>query len=177
MAEADAPSPPIAVGRVRKPHGLKGDLSVFPLTDDPDGVFTRGKVLQLVNLEGAVVGSVTVERARTYHRECLMHLVDHTSRESVDGYRGLFLAVPREEMEPLAEGEVYLRDLIGYAVRSETDEALGLVSDIFELPQGPAIEVQGPKREFLVPMEAGWLKLIDREGKRLVVAVPEGLLD
>ena len=173
----DAAAPPIVVGRVRKPHGLKGELSVFPLTDDPDGVFTRGRVLKLVDLEGTVIGSVTVEQARTYHRECLMRLVDHGKREAVDGYRGLFLAVPREEMAPLAEGEVYLRDLIGWAVRNEADEPLGLVSDVYELPQGPVIEIQGPKREFLLPLGPEYVKQMDRETKRVIVSVPEGLLE
>jgi 16S rRNA processing protein RimM len=177
MPEAAVPSPPIVVGRVRKPHGLKGDLSVFPLTDDPDGVFTRGRELQLVDLEGKVIGAVTVAHARTYHRECLMHLVDHEKREAVEGYRGLFLAVPRGEMEPLAEGEVYLRDLIGWAVRSEADEPLGLVSDVYELPQGPVIEIQGPKREFLLPLRPEYVKQMDRDAKRVIVSVPEGLLE
>ena len=177
MADAVAPSPPIVVGRVRKPHGLKGELSVFPLTDDPDGVFTRGKVLLLVDLGGAVIGQVTVETARTYHRECLMRLVDHTKREAVDGYRGLFLAVPRDEMAPLEEGEVYIRDLIGWAVRNEADEPLGLVSDVYELPQGAVIEIQGPKREFMLPLRPEYVKQMDRETKRVIVVVPEGLLD
>ena len=173
----EAAAPPIVVGRVRKPHGLKGELSVFPLTGDPDGVFTRGRVLQLVDLEGTVVGSVTVEQARTYHRECLMRLVDHTRREAVDGYRGLFLAVPRDEMEPLAEGEVYLRELIGWAVRNEADEPLGLVSDVYELPQGAVIEIQGPKREFMLPLRPEYVKRMDRDARRVIVSVPEGLLE
>jgi 16S rRNA processing protein RimM len=170
-------APPIVIGRVRKPHGLKGEVAVFPLTDDPEAMFATGRVVQLVDLRGESVTAVTIAAARIYHRECLLRFEGHDRREAVDGYRGLFLAVPRDEVAPLEEGEVYLRELIGFAVRDEQDHALGLVSEVYELPQGPTIEVQGPKREFLLPLIGEYVKTIDRAGRRLVVAVPDGLLE
>lgn len=170
-------APPIVIGRVRKPHGLKGDLAIFPLTDDPEGMFVAGRTVQLVDLRGDPVTSVTIVAARIYHRECLLRFEGHDRREAVEGYRGLFLAVARDTVPPLEEGEVYLRELVGFAVRDERDEPLGLVSEVYELPQGPTIEVQGPKREFLLPMIGAYVKQVDRAGRRLVVSVPEGLLD
>lgn len=177
MADAAAPAPPIVVGRVRKPHGLKGELAIFPLTDDPEAVFRSGRRVQLIDLGGTGQGELVITQARIYHRECLLRFEGHESRNAVEQYRGLFLAVPREELAPLAEGEVYVRDLIGWAVRNEADEPLGLVTEVFELPQGPAVEVQGPKREFLVPMQGGWVQVIDRDTRRLVVRLPDGLLE
>lgn len=173
----DAAAPPIVVGRVRKPHGLKGEIAVFPLTDDAEGVFTVGRSLFLLDLRGTVVGEVAIDQARVYHRECLIRFAGHTTREAVDDYRGRFLAARREELAPLEEGEVYMQDLVGYAVRDEADEALGLVSAVYDLPQGPTIEVQGPKREFLLPFRGEYVKVTDRDGRRLVVTIPPGLLD
>ncbi len=174
---ADAAAPPIVVGRVRKPHGLKGELAVFPLTDAPEAVYVPGRELSLLDLGGKVLGTITLEAARIYHRECLLRLVDHTSREAVDAYRGLFLAVPREVMPPLADDEIYQQDLVGFAVRDEADEPLGIVSAVYDLPAGATIEVQGPKREFLLPYRAEYVKTMDRAGRRLVVVIPDGLLD
>ena len=165
---------PIVVGRVRKPHGLKGELAIFPITDDPAAVFVVGRAIQLRDLAGDLVGEVVIEQVRLYHRECLLKFKDHDRREAVDGYRQLFLAVPRSALAPLEDGEVYQQELVGWTVRDESDEPLGIVSEVYDLPQGPTIEVQGPKREFLLPFRAEYVKHVDRTARRLVVSVPEG---
>jgi len=51
------------------------------------------------------------------------------------------------------------------------------VSDIYELPAGLTLEVQGPRREFLLPFRREFVREVDRAGRRLVVALPEGLLE
>jgi 16S rRNA processing protein RimM len=174
---ADAAAPPIIVGRVRKPHGLKGELAIFPLTDDPAAVFVVGRAIQLRDLGGDLVGEVVIEQARIYHRECLLKFKGHDRREAVDDYRQLFLAVARDVLAPLEEGEVYQQELVGWAVRDEADEPLGIVSEVYDLPQGPTIEVQGPTREFMLPFRAEYVKQVDRAARRLVVTVPRGLLE
>jgi 16S rRNA processing protein RimM len=168
---------PIVVARVRKPHGLKGELAIYPLTDDPVAVFTAGRTLHVVTLAGEVVGAVRVEAARGYHREWLLRLHDHATREAVEGYREHFLAVDRSVLPPLEDGEVYQQELVGYAVRDEAGEALGLVTAVYELPAGVTIEVQGAKREFLLPFRGEYVLETDTAGRRLVVRVPDGLLD
>jgi 16S rRNA processing protein RimM len=170
----DAAAPPIVVGRVRKPHGLKGELAVFPLTDDPAAVFVVGRAIQLRDLAGELVGEVVIDQARIYHRECLIKFKGHDRREAVDDYRQLFLAVARDALPPLKDGEVYQQELLGWSVRDESDEPLGIVSEVYDLPQGTTIEVQGPKREFMLPFRAEYVKVVDREARRLVVSVPEG---
>ena len=172
----DTAAPPIVVGRVRKPHGLKGELAIFPLTDDPEGVFVVGRVMTLLDLRGDPVGEIAIEQARVYHREVLMRIHGHADRNAVDGYRGLFLAVPRDVLTPLAEGEVYQQELVGWAVRNVADEPLGIVSAVYDMPQGLLIEVQGPKREFLLPFRSETVKVTDRANRRLVVEVPPELM-
>jgi len=173
----ESTAPPIVVGRVRKPHGLKGELAIFPLTDDPEAVFTGGRVLRLLNLGGDQVGSVTIAAGRGYHRELLLKLRDHGSRESVEGYRQLFVAVGRDELPPLEDGQVYIQELAGFAVVDEAGTPLGIVSDVYDLPAGPVIEVQGEKREFLLPFRGEYIRETDRDGRRLTVTIPDGLLD
>lgn len=168
---------PIVVGRVRKPHGLKGELSIFPLTDTPDEVYVPGRVLQVLNLGGDVVGEVTVETARGYHREWLIRFTDHANREAVESYRQHFLAVDRAVLPPLDDGEIYQQELVGFAVRDEAGTPLGIVSSVYELPAGVTIEVQGPKREFMLPFRAEYVVESDIAGRRLVVRIPDGLLD
>lgn len=170
--------PHVVVGRLRKPHGLKGDCTLFPLTDDPATIFAPGREVWLVNLEGeTVAGPLTVERSRSYHREWLVKFAGVESREALEPFRASFLGVPPDRLAPLAEDEVYLHELDGFSVRLADDTPLGLVSAVYELPAGLMIEVQGPKREFLLPYKKEFVKQVDRAGRRLVVAPPEGLLD
>jgi 16S rRNA processing protein RimM len=168
----------VVVGRLRKPHGLKGDCTLFPLTDDPETIFAPGREVWLVDLAGdTVAGPLTVERSRSYHREWLVKFAGVENRESLDPFRGRFLGVPPNALGPLAEDEVYLHELDGFSVRLADDTPLGLVSAVYEFPAGIMIEVQGPKREFLLPYKKEFVQEVDRVGRRLVVNPPEGLVD
>jgi len=168
----------LAVARLRRPHGLKGEVTIFPLTDDPEAVFAPERALWVLDLEGQVVGGpLVIERSRAYHREWLVKFQGVESRDALEPWRGRFLGLPAEELAPPAEGEVYLHELEGFAVRLEDGTAVGLVSGVYELPGGVMLEVQGPRREFLLPFKREFVRDVDRAGRRLTVAPPAGLID
>jgi 16S rRNA processing protein RimM len=168
----------VVVGRLRKPHGLKGECTLFPLTDDPETIFAPGRELSVVNLAGeTVAGPLTIEQSRSYHREWLVKFAGVDSRDALEPFRAHFLGVPAEALGPLAEDEVYLHELDGFSVRLADETPLGLVSAVYELPAGIMIEVQGPKREFLLPYKKEFVQQVDRAGRRLVVTPPKGLLE
>jgi 16S rRNA processing protein RimM len=168
----------LVVGRLRKPHGLKGDSTLFPLTDDPGSALAPGRSVWLVGLDGEVVaGPLTIERSREYHREWLVKFAGADGREALEPWRGLFLAVPAAELAPPQEGEVYVGELAGFSVRLPDGTPLGLVSAVYELPAGLTLEVQGPKREFLLPYKKEFVQRVEREARRLIVTPPEGLID
>jgi 16S rRNA processing protein RimM len=168
----------VVVGRLRKPHGLKGECTLFPLTDDPETIFAPGRELSVVNLAGeTVAGPLTIEQSRSYHREWLVKFAGVDSRDALEPFRAHFLGVPADALGPLAEDEVYLHELDGFSVRLADETPLGLVSAVYELPAGIMIEVQGPKREFLLPYKKEFVQQVDRAGRRLVVTPPEGLLE
>lgn len=168
----------LVVGRLRKPHGLKGDCTLFPLTGEPHTVFAPGRAVWLVGLDGKVLaGPITIERSREYHREWLIKFAGADGRDALDPWRGAFLAVPEAELKPPEGDEVYLHELAGFSVRQQDGTPLGLVSAVYELPAGLMIEVQGPKREFLLPYKKEFVREVDRAERRLVVAPPEGLVE
>lgn len=166
----------LVVGRLRKPHGLKGECAVFPLTDDPAAVFAVGRLVWVVDLEGEpVVGPLTIARLRPHHREWLLTFEGWNERSAVEVLGQTFLAMPAEQLTAPEGDEVYLDELVGFAVRSVEGEPLGLVTRYYELPGGLTIEVQGPKREFMLPYRKEMVREVDRAGRRLVVDLPEGL--
>jgi 16S rRNA processing protein RimM len=173
-----APDRHLVVGRFRKPHGLKGEVTVFPLTDSPEQVFVAGRSLWVVGLDNEVVGGpLELERCRDYHREWLVKFVGIDSREGLEPWRGTFLAVPESVLPPPADGEVYLHELEGFAVLRPDGTPLGIVTGFYELPGGLTLEVQGPKREFLLPFRKEFVVDTDRAARRLVVEPPEGLVE
>jgi 16S rRNA processing protein RimM len=168
----------VVVGRLRKPHGLKGDCNLFPLTDDPATIFAPGSEIWVVDLGGeTVAGPLTVERSREYHREWLVKFAGVESRDALEPFRAHFLGVPADRLTPLGEDEVYLHELDGFSVRLPDNTPLGLVSAVYELPAGLMIEVQGPRREFLLPYKKEFVQQVDRAGRKLVVTPPEGLIE
>jgi 16S rRNA processing protein RimM len=168
----------VVVGRLRKPHGLKGDCNLFPLTDDPAGIFAPGNEIWVVDLAGEIVaGPLTVERSREYHREWLVKFVWVESRDALEPFRAHFLGVPADRLSPLNADEVYLHELDGFSVRLPDETPMGLVSAVYELPSGLMIEVQGPKREFLLPYKKEFVQQVDRANRRLTVVPPEGLIE
>ena len=127
----------LVVGRLRKPHGLKGDLTLYPITDDPAAVFAPGRSVWLAGVDGErVAGPLTIERSRSYHREWLVKFVGAERREDIDPWRGLFLTAPADELAPPKDDEVYLHELDGFAVRLPDETPLGLVSGVYEPPSG-----------------------------------------
>ena len=165
----------LVVGRLRKPHGLKGDCAVFPLTDDPTTVFAPGRSVWVMSVQREMLGGpLVVERSRPYHREWLVAFRGYDSRTAVDGWVDTLLAAPETELRPPAPGEVYVHELEGFRVEQPDRASLGVVSGVYDLPGGLTLEVQGPGRQFFVPFRKEFVREVDREGRRLVVELPEG---
>jgi 16S rRNA processing protein RimM len=167
----------LVVGRLRKPHGLKGEFTVFPLTSTPEAVFAPGSTLTRVDLGGEPLGELVIESGRPYHREWLVKFRGIADRPTLEALRGAFLSVEADRLAAPEADEVYLHELEGFSVRDEAGAPLGLVTGLYEVASGLMIEVQGPKREFLLPYKKEFVVGVVREERRLVVRVPNGLLD
>ncbi len=168
----------LAVGLLKKPHGVKGDVLVYPLTDAPELVFTAGRVLALLDREGQLVGSAVVVRARAYHRAWLVHFEGVEDREALEALRERYLGIAVGEARPLGEGEFYLHELIGLAVELLDKTPVGLVRDVYEAPQGYLLGVRAEGgKEHLVPFNPGIVRRVDRAERRVVITPPDGLLE
>ena len=168
----------VVVGRLRKPHGLKGDCTLFPLTDSPESMFSPGHEIWLLDLEGrTVAGPLTVERSRSYHREWLVKFAGVDSRDALEPYRGLLLGVPQEALDPLAEDEVYLHDLIGMAVVSTAGEQIGAVTTFYELPHGIMLDVKTMRESVIIPYRPEMVVKTDIQARTIVIDDTLGFLD
>ena len=168
----------LVVGLLKKPHGVKGDALIFPVTDEPEAVFAVGRRLVVLDRDGRATGrEMVVERSRPYHRAWLLHFEGIEAREGLAELRERHLAIPAEEARPLEEGEFYLHELVGLTVATAGGAAVGIVDDVIEAPQGWLLDVAGGERRHLIPFTRAVVDRVDRAEKLVVISPPEGLLE
>lgn len=169
------------VGRVRKAHGIRGELLVEPITDSPDTVFVSGRRL----FAGTSAGDPSpdgqelhITAVRQHMDSVRLTLAEVPDRTAAELWRGRFLLAPASELPPPADDEVYLHDLIGMQVMHEDGRALGAVADTYDLPQGLMLDIRpvngGPT--YFIPWRPDVLVNVDEAARRITVNPPEGLL-
>jgi 16S rRNA processing protein RimM len=169
------------VGRVRKAHGIRGELLVEPITDAPDAVFVSGRRL----FAGTATGDPSpdgqelhITAVRQHMDSVRLTLEEVPDRSAAELWRGRFLLAPQDELPPPADDEVYLHDLIGMRVVHVDGRALGDVADTYDLPQGLMLDVRpvngGPT--YFIPWQEEFLVDVDEAMRIITVNPPEGLL-
>jgi len=171
----------IIVGRVRKSHGVRGDLVVESITDDPDQVFAAGRKL----VAGTVTGDpskdrreLTIASAQPFKGGFIVHFDEIADRTIADTWRDRYLLLPASELEPLGEDEVYVHDLLGMRVELVSGETVGTVEELYELPQGLTLDVRRDNSPgtVLVPYDR-IVTSVDRDARVIRIDPPTGLLD
>jgi 16S rRNA processing protein RimM len=170
------------VGRVRRAHGIRGELVIEPLTDAPDAVFAPGRRVfaGTVNGDPAPDGrELVVEESRPFKGGgWIVAFLGLDDRNEAELWRQRYVLAPPEELEPAGDGEVYVHDLLGMTVVHATSlEHIGEVTDVYEVPQGLMLDVRRTNDTVLVPFRAEVITHIDHDGRRLLIDPPEGLFD
>jgi 16S rRNA processing protein RimM len=161
----------LLVGRVGRPHGIRGELTVQVRTDDPDLRFAPGSVLAT---EPASRGPLTVRSSRWHSGRLLIAFDGCADRSSAEDLRGTLLVMDSEEAGPAGPEEFRDYQLIGLDVVTVAGEPVGTVTDV--LHHGQDLLVVGP-RQILVPFVAAIVPEVDVNAGRLVIDPPPGLLD
>lgn len=169
------------VGHVTKPHGTKGEVYVRSLTDHPELAFAPGVVLHPAEADGGTpdpdLPRLTVAGVRPFRTGFLVRFGGVEDRSTAELLRNRRLLRPVEEVEPAAEDELFHHELLGMTVETVEGELLGEVVEIYEIRPADLLELRGPRGPVLIPFTRQILVSVDREGRRLVVDPPEGLLD
>lgn len=161
--------PRVVIGKAGAPHGLFGEVRVFPLTDFPERF--RG-------MEQVYVGEecLTISGVRYQNEKILLHFAGYDSREMASTLTGRFLTVDRAEAVPLREGEYYTFDIIGLRVENEEGHFLGEVTDVLQTGSNDVYVVEVPEqgKPLLIPaLKSVVLKIALEEGKMVVRLMEE----
>ena len=161
------------VGIITGTHGLKGEVKVFPTTDD----MYRYDDLHHVELEfrGRRI-PLDIEKVRYFKQSVIVKFKGIDDINDVERYRKCPLFVAREDAVPLEEGENYIADLLGLPVVTDTGETLGPLKDILQTGANDVYVVDYEGRELLIPSIKECILNVDLEKGEILVHLLEGLL-
>jgi len=160
----------LAIGRVLRPHGVRGELLLEALTESPgplNGVDTvyLGDAAEPHPLAGA----------RMHRGRLLIQLEDCVDREAAEAFRGQLVQIWFGDAAPPPPGSYYYHQIVGLAVVTEEGETLGEVTEILETGSNDVYVVNGPSGEILLPALKSVILKVDLEAKRMTVHLIEGL--
>lgn len=166
----------LAVGRIIRPHGVRGEVAVDVRTDDPGERFAPGRVLAT---DPAEIGPLTVESARWHTGRLLVAFAGISGRDQAEALRGAWLTIDSASLPaPADPDEFHDSDLIGLHVLTTAGEAVGTVTDVQHPGQDLlVIEPVAGDGDLLVPFVAAIAVEVDVRAGRLVIDPPPGLLD
>jgi 16S rRNA processing protein RimM len=165
----------VLVGRIARPHGIRGQVVVTPETDFVEERFREGAMMWCRTARGdeqLTIASMRVQKGRP-----IVGFDGFESIDDVERLTGAELRIPEAALRPLGDGAYYHHQLVGCAVDTVNGERVGQVVRVEGGSSGSLLEIEGPRGRVLVPLAAEICVEIDVRGKRIRIDPPEGLLD
>ena len=170
----------VVVGRIGKPHGIRGEVTLDLRTDEPERRFAAGATLALQKPAGSAFahGSLTVTRTRWHQTRLLATFEELTSRNDAEAARGVMLVASVDPDEtPDDPDEYYDHQLVGLAAYDVDGRELGTVTAIAHGGAQDLLTVRTPDgRDGLVPFVKALVPEVDLAAGRLVIADRPGLV-
>lgn len=169
----------VVVGRIGRAHGIKGEVSVEPRTDEPERRFAVGSVLRGRTADGVVTSQTFTVAALRWHQGRLLIRFDGLAdRTAAEAARGVWLEVGTDPAEaPEDPEEFYDHQLVGLRVEDQTGRTAGTVTSVIHGAAQDLLAIDADGREVLVPFVTALVPVVDVAGGRVVVADRPGLLD
>ena len=165
----------LQVGAITQTHGVRGEVKVFPTTDD----VKRFKKLKEVILDtGKEKMTLEIEGVKFFKQFVILKFKGFDNINEIERYKGKNLYVTRENAVKLKRDEYFIADLIGLEVYDEDDQHLGMLTNVIETGANDVYEVKFEDgREVLFPAIKQCILDVDMENRKMKVHIMEGLLD
>jgi len=164
----------IAIGKILKTQGNRGAVRVLPLTDFPD----RFKELKKINV--SIKGDrliMNIEEVMQRPKYIIVKFKGINDMNAAEGIKGGVLEITRAELVPLPEGSYYIFDIVGLSVYGSGGERFGEITEVLRTGANDVYIVDTGGKPLLIPALRQVVKEIDLTGRRMVVDLPEGLMD
>lgn len=163
----------ITIGQIVSTHGVKGEVKVYPLTDD---ISRFDLVKQVYIEEGNKLKTFDVIDVKYHKNMVIIKFKDIDDINSAETLRNKYIKIHRRDSIKLPEDAYLICDLIGLKVMTESGEILGKVTDIFKTGSNDVFVVKSDSKEILIPGLKSIFKKIDIENEVIIVELPEGLV-
>lgn len=161
------------VGVIANTHGIRGEVKVYPTTEDP----ARFRKLKTVLLDiGEKYLELEIASVKFFKNLVILKFKGIDNINDVEQYKGMDLYVSRENAIPLEEGEYYLADIIGARLITEEGEDFGELTDILETGANLVYVVEHEGKEVLLPVIPDCVKNVDVAKQEITVHIMKGLL-
>jgi 16S rRNA processing protein RimM len=180
----------LIVGRIAKPHGIRGEVLVDVRTDDPGVRFAVGSVLATDSTAAAsapgasglpaqIPATLTIEVARPHLGRYILLFEGYDDRTGAESLRGVLLCVDSSVVVPSDDPDDFSDyELIGLAAVDPGGERIGEIVTIDHAPAADLLVIRRPGgRNAMVPFVKAMVPEVDIAGGRVVLTLPEGLLD
>ena len=164
----------VTVGRIGRPHGIRGAVVVGVRTDEPELRFAVGSRL---GTDRPDVGSLTVAARRWQSGELVVRFEGVRDRDAAGDLRGTWLCVVSDTLAPTGDPDVFRdHELFGLSGRTVDGSEVGVVEDVLHHGQD-LLAIRAASREILVPFVKAIVPEVNVEAGVLVIDPPPGLLD
>lgn len=167
----------LIIGKIIGAHGVRGEVKVFPITDNVRR-FNKLKKVFFCKEDGTIIKEVDIKTSRVDRGNALIVFEGINDRDAAEKLRGIHLAVSREDAVKLPKDTFFIADMIGLEVIDDDLGTLGKISEVFETGANFVITVKrSGKKDLLIP----FLKVVcyetDIEAGTMKVRLPEGLYE
>ena len=161
----------IRVGKILRGFGIKGEVKVQIITDEPEKRFKVKKVFYLKQDE--TFSPVTITSVRYHQSNVLLSFADHPDLTSVEGYHGCELFIDRKDIK--SKDSVYAFELMNVSVYKEDGTLIGVVSDILDTGAHIVLRIKTDAKDVLIPYVDRFIVRFDQTKNILVIRWMEGL--
>jgi 16S rRNA processing protein RimM len=165
----------VAIAKIAKPRGLRGELSADILTDFPERFDDLGKVFAVG--ENGERTELKLEKFRFQSGRIILKFVDFDTIEAAETLRNKEICVPESEAVALDEGEFFDWQLENCTVETVEGENIGRVKEVMRTGGTEILVVTNGEKEYLIPFAEAICPEVDVENKLIKVDAPEGLLE
>ncbi|MDV3427017.1 MAG: ribosome maturation factor RimM, partial [Bacillota bacterium] len=151
----------MTIGQIVNTHGIKGEIKVFPLTDDS----SRFKKLKSVYLEGI---ETKIESVKIGTKVVILKLSGIDTPEEAEKYKFKYLDIDRRNAVTLAKDSYFVVDIVGCSVFDTNGLRIGEVTKVLNLPSNDVYQVMGDK-EILIPALKSVVKEINTVDKKIII--------
>ncbi|QUH27404.1 ribosome maturation factor RimM [Vallitalea guaymasensis] len=163
------------IGKIVNTHGIRGEVKVIPLTDEPK----RFELLEYVYIDNnRKIEKYTIDGIKYFKNMIIIKFEELKDMTSAEKLKQSIIKIPRELALPLEDDEYYVQDLIGIDVSTDAGKNLGTIKDIIFTGSNDVYVIEtDDKKEILIPAIKQCIKQVDMNNKTMVVSLLEGLID